>query len=114
MDMPARPVFEGIWLPMVTPMRAGIWLPMVTPMRAGHVDCEAAQALAATIATPASPAWSLFGSTGEGNLLHLAAHGHAHARRTRGLRGRPGAGPHIATPASPAWSSPAPPAKATC
>ena len=46
MDMPARPVFEGIWLPMVTPMRAG------------HVDCEAAQALARYYRNAGIAGWS--------------------------------------------------------
>ena len=59
MDMPARPVFEGIWLPMVTPMRAG------------HVDCEAAQALARYYRNAGIAGLVLFGSTGEGNLLSL-------------------------------------------
>ncbi|WZB61945.1 dihydrodipicolinate synthase family protein [Achromobacter xylosoxidans] len=59
MDMPARPVFEGIWLPVVTPMRAG------------HVDCEAAQALARYYRNAGIAGLVLFGSTGEGNLLSL-------------------------------------------
>ncbi|WZB70267.1 dihydrodipicolinate synthase family protein [Achromobacter xylosoxidans] len=57
--MPARPVFEGIWLPVVTPMRAG------------HVDCEAAQALARYYRNAGIAGLVLFGSTGEGNLLSL-------------------------------------------
>ena len=44
---------------------------MVTPMRAGHVDCEAAQALARYYRNAGIAGLVLFGSTGEGNLLSL-------------------------------------------
>jgi len=57
MDMPAKPVFEGIWLPMVTPMRGG------------HVDLDAAQALARYYRNAGMAGLVLFGSTGEGNLV---------------------------------------------
>lgn len=59
MDMLATPVFEGIWLPMVTPMRGG------------HVDLDAAQALARYYRNAGIAGLVLFGSTGEGNLLSL-------------------------------------------
>lgn len=59
MDMPAKTVFEGIWLPMVTPMRGG------------YVDLDAAQALARYYRNAGIAGLVLFGSTGEGNLLGM-------------------------------------------
>jgi len=49
----------------------GIWLPMITPMRAGHVDLDAAQALARYYRNAGIAGLVLFGSTGEGNLLSM-------------------------------------------
>ncbi len=57
METPQKAVFEGIWLPMVTPMRRG------------HVDLDAAQALARYYRNAGISGLVLFGSTGEGNLL---------------------------------------------
>ena len=59
MDTPLTPAFEGLWLPMVTPMRGG------------YVDCEAAQALARYYRNAGVAGLVLFGSTGEGNLLSI-------------------------------------------
>ncbi|EHK67921.1 4-hydroxy-tetrahydrodipicolinate synthase family protein [Achromobacter arsenitoxydans] len=59
MDMPAKTVFEGIWLPMVTPMRGG------------HIDLDAAQALARYYRNAGIAGLVLFGSTGEGNLVSM-------------------------------------------
>ncbi len=59
MDIPAKTVFEGIWLPMVTPMRGG------------HVDLDAARALARYYRNAGIAGLVLFGSTGEGNLLGM-------------------------------------------
>ncbi|RAP61927.1 4-hydroxy-tetrahydrodipicolinate synthase [Achromobacter sp. HZ01] len=59
MDMPTKTAFEGIWLPMVTPMRAG------------RVDLDAAQALARYYRNAGMAGLVLFGSTGEGSLLSL-------------------------------------------
>ncbi|MNQ63524.1 4-hydroxy-tetrahydrodipicolinate synthase [compost metagenome] len=59
MDMPAKTAFEGIWLPMVTPMRGG------------YVDLDAAQALARYYRNAGIAVLVLFGSTGEGNLLGM-------------------------------------------
>ncbi len=59
MDMPAKTAFEGIWLPMVTPMRGG------------YVDLDAAQALARYYRNAGIAGLVLFGSTGEGNLLSM-------------------------------------------
>ncbi|MEN4917616.1 4-hydroxy-tetrahydrodipicolinate synthase [Achromobacter spanius] len=59
MDMSAKTVFEGIWLPMVTPMRGG------------YVDLDAAQALARYYRNAGIAGLVLFGSTGEGNLLGM-------------------------------------------
>ncbi|MFD4839722.1 4-hydroxy-tetrahydrodipicolinate synthase family protein [Achromobacter sp. NPDC058515] len=59
MDIPAKTVFEGIWLPMVTPMRGG------------YVDVDAAQALARYYRNAGIAGLVLFGSTGEGNLLGM-------------------------------------------
>lgn len=60
MDMPAKRVFDGIWLPMVTPLRGG------------YVDLDAAQALARYYRNAGIAGLVLFGSTGEGNLLSLS------------------------------------------
>jgi 4-hydroxy-tetrahydrodipicolinate synthase len=49
----------------------GIWLPMVTPMRQGHLDLEAAQRMARYYRDAGVDGLVLFGSTGEGNLLTL-------------------------------------------
>lgn len=59
MDTPLPPAFDGLWLPMVTPMRGG------------YVDCEAAQALARYYRNAGVAGLVLFGSTGEGNLLSI-------------------------------------------
>lgn len=59
MDMPVKPAFEGLWLPMVTPLRGG------------HVDLDAAQALARYYRNAGIAGLVLFGSTGEGNLLSM-------------------------------------------
>lgn len=50
----------------------GIWLPMVTPLRGGYVDMDAAQALARYYRNAGIAGLVLFGSTGEGNLLSLS------------------------------------------
>lgn len=60
MDMPVKTAFEGIWLPMVTPLRGG------------YVDLDAAQALARYYRNAGIAGLVLFGSTGEGNLLSLS------------------------------------------
>lgn len=60
MDMPVTTAFEGIWLPMITPMRGG------------YVDLDAAQALARYYRNAGIAGLVLFGSTGEGNLLSLS------------------------------------------
>ena len=60
MDMPAKTVFDGIWLPMITPLRGG------------YVDLDAAQALARYYRNAGIAGLVLFGSTGEGNLLSLS------------------------------------------
>jgi 4-hydroxy-tetrahydrodipicolinate synthase len=52
-----RPAFEGIWLPMVTPMRDG------------QIDIPAARALARMVRDAGIAGLVLFGTTGEGNLL---------------------------------------------
>lgn len=52
-----RPAFEGIWLPMVTPMRGG------------QVDIPAARVLARMVCEAGISGLVLFGTTGEGNLL---------------------------------------------
>ncbi|MDF3848687.1 4-hydroxy-tetrahydrodipicolinate synthase [Achromobacter denitrificans] len=57
--MPSKTAFEGIWLPMVTPMRGG------------RLDLDAAQALARYYRNAGLAGLVLFGSTGEGNLLSL-------------------------------------------
>ncbi|MFJ1301121.1 dihydrodipicolinate synthase family protein [Pseudomonadota bacterium AL_CKDN230030165-1A_HGKHYDSX7] len=49
----------------------GIWLPMITPMRQGRVDLLAAQSLARYYRDAGLAGLVLFGSTGEGNLLSL-------------------------------------------
>lgn len=49
----------------------GLWLPMVTPIRGGHVDLDAAQALARYYRNAGIAGLVLFGSTGEGNLLSM-------------------------------------------
>lgn len=59
MDTTRKTVFEGIWLPMVTPMRHG------------HIDLDAAQSLARYYRNAGMAGLVLFGSTGEGNLLSL-------------------------------------------
>lgn len=59
MDAPRKTAFEGIWLPMVTPMRGG------------YVDLDAAQALARYYRNAGIAGLVLFGSTGEGNLLSV-------------------------------------------
>ncbi|WP_291381692.1 dihydrodipicolinate synthase family protein, partial [Achromobacter sp. UBA5777] len=59
MDTLAKPAFEGLWLPMVTPLRGG------------HVDLDAAQALARYYRNAGIAGLVLFGSTGEGNLLSM-------------------------------------------
>jgi len=60
MDMPVTTAFEGIWLPMITPLRGG------------YVDLDAAQALARYYRNAGIAGLVLFGSTGEGNLLSLS------------------------------------------
>ena len=59
MDMPHKIAFEGLWLPMVTPLRGG------------YVDLDAAQALARYYRNAGIAGLVLFGSTGEGNLLSM-------------------------------------------
>ena len=59
MDMPRKIAFEGLWLPMVTPLRGG------------YVDLDAAQALARYYRNAGIAGLVLFGSTGEGNLLSM-------------------------------------------
>lgn len=59
MDTPRKTAFEGIWLPMITPMRGG------------YVDLEAAQALARYYRNAGIAGLVLFGSTGEGSLLSM-------------------------------------------
>lgn len=59
MDIASKTVFEGIWLPMITPMRGG------------YVDLPAAQALARYYRNAGIAGLVLFGSTGEGNLLAM-------------------------------------------
>jgi 4-hydroxy-tetrahydrodipicolinate synthase len=49
----------------------GLWLPMVTPLRQGGVDLAAAQRLARHYRAAGVAGLVLFGSTGEGNLLTL-------------------------------------------
>lgn len=49
----------------------GLWLPMVTPMRQGRVDLPAARGLARHYREAGMSGLVLFGSTGEGNLLTL-------------------------------------------
>jgi 4-hydroxy-tetrahydrodipicolinate synthase len=49
----------------------GLWLPMVTPLRQGRVDLLAAQRLARFYRDAGISGLVLFGSTGEGNLLTL-------------------------------------------
>ncbi|QII84105.1 4-hydroxy-tetrahydrodipicolinate synthase [Bordetella hinzii] len=50
----------------------GIWLPLITPLRAGRVDLEALRRLAAYYRDAGLDGLLLFGSTGEGNLLSLS------------------------------------------
>ncbi|OZI37978.1 4-hydroxy-tetrahydrodipicolinate synthase [Bordetella genomosp. 10] len=50
----------------------GLWLPMVTPLREGRVDEEAAVRLARHYRRAGIAGLVLFGSTAEGNLLSLA------------------------------------------
>lgn len=57
--------------PSPKPVFEGLWLPMVTPMRGGHVDLDAAQALARYYRNAGIAGLVLFGSTGEGNLLSM-------------------------------------------
>ena len=57
--------------PRPKPMFEGLWLPMVTPMRGGHVDLDGAQALARYYRNAGIAGLVLFGSTGEGNLLSM-------------------------------------------
>ena len=57
--------------PSPKPMFEGLWLPMVTPMRGGHVDLDGAQALARYYRNAGIAGLVLFGSTGEGNLLSM-------------------------------------------
>ncbi|CAB3869073.1 4-hydroxy-tetrahydrodipicolinate synthase family protein [Achromobacter mucicolens] len=57
--------------PRPKPMFEGLWLPMVTPMRGGHVDLDGAQALARYYRNAGIAGLVLFGSTGEGNLLGM-------------------------------------------
>lgn len=59
MDIPAKPLFHGLWLPMVTPMRGG------------YVDLDATKALARYYRNAGIAGLVLFGSTGEGNLLSI-------------------------------------------
>jgi 4-hydroxy-tetrahydrodipicolinate synthase len=49
----------------------GVWLPMVTPLLQGRVDLPAAQRLARFYRDAGVSGLVLFGSTGEGNLLTL-------------------------------------------
>uniref|UniRef100_UPI0039F03B92 4-hydroxy-tetrahydrodipicolinate synthase n=1 Tax=Bordetella sputigena TaxID=1416810 RepID=UPI0039F03B92 len=49
----------------------GLWLPMVTPLRQARVDFPAAQRLARHYRDAGVSGLVLFGSTGEGNLLTL-------------------------------------------
>jgi 4-hydroxy-tetrahydrodipicolinate synthase len=49
----------------------GLWLPLVTPLRHGRVDLPAAQRLARYYRDAGMAGLVLFGSTGEGNLLTL-------------------------------------------
>lgn len=49
----------------------GLWLPMITPLRQGRVDLSAAQRLARHYRDAGMAGLVLFGSTGEGNLLTL-------------------------------------------
>lgn len=50
----------------------GIWLPLITPMRQGRVDLLAAQSLARYYRDAGIRGLVLFGSTGEGNLLSVS------------------------------------------
>jgi 4-hydroxy-tetrahydrodipicolinate synthase len=50
----------------------GLWLPMVTPLRQGRVDLPAACRLARHYRDAGVSGLVLFGSTGEGNLITLA------------------------------------------
>ncbi|WP_260986161.1 4-hydroxy-tetrahydrodipicolinate synthase [Bordetella genomosp. 13] len=50
----------------------GLWLPMITPLRQGRVDLYAAQALARRYRDAGLAGLVLFGSTGEGSLLSIA------------------------------------------
>lgn len=50
----------------------GIWLPMVTPMRGGQIDIPAARLLARMVCEAGITGLVLFGTTGEGNLLRDA------------------------------------------
>ncbi|SAI33616.1 dihydrodipicolinate synthase [Bordetella ansorpii] len=50
----------------------GLWLPLVTPLRQGRVDLYAAQALARRYRQAGMAGLVLFGSTGEGSLLSVA------------------------------------------
>lgn len=57
MNSTARAAFEGIWLPMITPLRQG------------RIDLDAARALARRYRRAGLSGLVLFGSTGEGSLL---------------------------------------------
>lgn len=49
----------------------GLWLPLITPLRQGRVDLYAAQALARHYRQAGMAGLVLFGSTGEGSLLSV-------------------------------------------
>ncbi|CAJ50319.1 dihydrodipicolinate synthase, partial [Bordetella avium 197N] len=49
----------------------GIWLPLITPLRGSRVNLEALQALGRHYREAGLDGLVLFGSTGEGNLLHI-------------------------------------------
>jgi 4-hydroxy-tetrahydrodipicolinate synthase len=57
--------------PDLPPRFDGLWLPMVTPLRQGRIDLPAAQRLARHYRDAGIAGLVLFGSTGEGNLLTL-------------------------------------------
>lgn len=49
----------------------GLWLPLVTPLRDSYLDITALQALARHYARAGVAGFVLFGSTGEGNLISM-------------------------------------------
>lgn len=49
----------------------GLWLPLVTPLRDGFIDLHALRLLAGTYAEAGLDGFVLFGSTGEGSLISV-------------------------------------------